>query len=65
MGFGFVNTFIDYLQVVNANNYYTTAEYHITNHSTLSSQSTFTSLFLVTALHNGYSSAVFPLDVSW
>jgi hypothetical protein len=38
---------------------------YTTNNSTLSSQSAFTSRYLVTALNNGYSSALFPLDVSW
>jgi hypothetical protein len=62
MGFVFVNRFTDHLQVVTTNNYNTFADFHIT---TKFSQSTFTSLYLVTALHNGYSSAVFSLDVSW
>jgi hypothetical protein len=66
MGFGLANRFIDHLQVLTANNYYIIADFHATDHSTLkSSQSTFTGLYLVTALHNGYSSATFSLDVSW
>jgi hypothetical protein len=36
-------------------NYKIIADFHTTNHSTLSSQSTFTTLYLVTALHNGFS----------
>jgi hypothetical protein len=59
MGFGLVNRFIDHLQVVVTNNYYTTAAFH-----TKSSQSISTSLYLVTALCNGYSSAVSSLDIS-
>jgi hypothetical protein len=55
-----VNRFIDYLQVVPTNKYNTIVDIHST-----SSQSAFTSLYLATALHNGYSSALFPLDVSW
>jgi hypothetical protein len=61
-----VNRFIDHFQVVTTNNYNTIADFHTTNHSTLkSSQSTFTRLYLVTALHSGYSSAKFSLDISW
>jgi hypothetical protein len=55
-----VNRFTDHLQVVTTNNYNIIADLH-----TKSSQSTFTSLYLVTALHNCDSSAVFSLDVSW
>jgi hypothetical protein len=63
---GFVNRFIVHLRVVTTNNYYTIVDFHTTNHSTLkSSQSTFTSLYSVITLYNGYSSAVFSLDVSW
>jgi hypothetical protein len=52
--------------VVTTKNYYTIANFHTTNHSTLkTSQSIFTSLYLVTALHNGCSSAMSSLDVSW
>jgi hypothetical protein len=59
-----VNRFIDHLQVVITNNYYTVADFHITNHSALkSSESAFTSFYLVTAVNNGYSSSVFSLDV--
>jgi hypothetical protein len=50
-----------HLQVINTNNCNTVADLHTTNHLTLSSHSTFTSLYLVTALHNGYFSAVFSL----
>jgi hypothetical protein len=35
-GFGFVNRFIDHLQVVTTNNYNTIADFHTTNYSTLS-----------------------------
>jgi hypothetical protein len=41
MGFGFVIGFIDHLQVVTANNYYIIADFHSTNHSTLSLLSLF------------------------
>jgi hypothetical protein len=41
------------------NNYNTIADFH-----TKSSQSTFTSFYLVTGLNNGYSSAMFSLDIS-
>jgi hypothetical protein len=51
---------IDHLQGVTANNYNSITDFH-----TKSSQSTFTSLYLVTALSNGYSSTMFSLDVSW
>jgi hypothetical protein len=59
-----VNRFIDHLQAVTANNFNTIADFHTTNHSTLSSQSAFTGRYLVTALNNGYSSTMFSLDVS-
>jgi hypothetical protein len=52
--------FHDHLKVVTTNNYNTIADFH-----TKSSQSSFTSPCLVTHLNNGYSSAVFSLDVSW
>jgi hypothetical protein len=65
-GFELVNRFIDHLQVETTNNYYTIADFHATDHSTLkSSQSPFTSLYLVTAVHNGYFCTIFSLDVSW
>jgi hypothetical protein len=51
---------IDHLQVVTTNNYYTIVDFH-TKHS----QSTRPCLYLVTALHSGYSSAMLALDVSW
>jgi hypothetical protein len=57
--------FIYHLHVVTLNNYYTIADFHTTNHSTLSLLNLFTSLYLVTAIHSGYSSAVSSLDVSW
>jgi hypothetical protein len=60
MGFGMVNRFIDHLQVITTNNYNTIADSH-----TKSPESAFTSLYLLTALNNDYSSAVFSLDVSW
>jgi hypothetical protein len=60
-GFGLVNRFTDHLQAVTTNNYNTTADFHTKNRSTLkSSQSASISLYLVTASHNGFSSAVFP-----
>jgi hypothetical protein len=60
-----MNRFVNHLLVVTTNNY-NIADFHTTNHSTLkSSQSILTSLYLVTSLNNGYSSAVFSLDVSW
>jgi hypothetical protein len=51
--------FIDHLYTPlgNTNKYNTIANFHTTNHSTLSSQSVYTSRCLVTALNNGYSSA--------
>jgi hypothetical protein len=55
---------IDHFQVVTTNNYYTIADFHTINHTTLSSKSAFTSRCLVTALHNGCSSAKFTLNVS-
>jgi hypothetical protein len=66
MGSEFVNIFIDYLEVVATNNYNTIADFHTTIHSTLSLLSLLSLVFnLVTAHINGYSSAVFLLDVSW
>jgi hypothetical protein len=56
--------FIDHLQVVTPNNYDTLANFHTTNHSEFS-QSLSTSLYLVTALHNDYSSAVPSLGIFW
>jgi hypothetical protein len=64
MGFGFVNRFIDQLHVVTTNNYNIIADFDTKNHSTLSLLSLL-SLVLVTALKNGYFSAVFSLDISW
>jgi hypothetical protein len=55
-----MNRFIDHLQVVTTNNYNTISDFHLEF-----SQSSFTSLYLVTVLNNGYSSVVFLLDVSW
>jgi hypothetical protein len=49
-GVGLVNNFIDHLQVVTTNNYYTIADFHTTNHYILSFLSLFP-LVLVTALH--------------
>jgi hypothetical protein len=60
MGFGLVNRFIDHLQVVTTNNYDTIADFHAK-----SSLSDFTSRYLVTTLNNGYSFAVFLLDIFW
>jgi hypothetical protein len=54
--------FIDNLQVVATNNYNIIADFRTTNYFTLS---TFTSVYLVTALHNGYSSTVSSLYVAW
>jgi hypothetical protein len=54
-----VNRFIHHLELVATNNYYTIADFHIK-----SSQSAFTSLYLVTSVQNGYSSAMSSLDVS-
>jgi hypothetical protein len=54
-----MNRFSGHLQVVNTNNYKKIAASHTTNHSTLSPQPAFTSRCSVTALNNGYSSAVF------
>jgi hypothetical protein len=65
MGFGLVNRFIVHLHVVTTNNYNTIADFHTTNYSTLSFLSlTFISLCVVTALHNGSSSAMSSLDVT-
>jgi hypothetical protein len=61
-GFGLVNRFIDHLQVVGTNNYNTIADFHATNHSTLSLLSL---RYLVTALNNGNSSAMSSLHISW
>jgi hypothetical protein len=63
-GFGLVNRFIDQSQVVNTNKYKSIADFQATNHSALFYQSIFSSLYLVTALNNGSSSAVSAVDVS-
>jgi hypothetical protein len=55
--FGLVNSFIDHLQVIITNNYNTVADFHSTDHSMLSSQSAFTSHYLVMNLNIGDSSA--------
>jgi hypothetical protein len=60
-----VKGYIDHLQVVATSNYDTIADPHYKSLHTKFSQSTFTSLYLVTALNIGYSSAMFSLDVSW
>jgi hypothetical protein len=62
--FGFVNWFTDHLQVVSRNNYNIMGDFHTAYHSTLFFQSAFTSRCLVIALNNGYSCAIFSLDVS-
>jgi Ca2+-binding RTX toxin-like protein len=61
------NNLIDHLQVVTTHNYNTITDFHTTNHSTLSSHLSFTSLYVITALNNVqvYSSAMISLDVSW
>jgi hypothetical protein len=66
-GYGLANGFIDhfYTPLRATSNYNTVADFHITTHFTLSSQSAFTSRCLVTALSNGYSCAMFSLDFSW
>jgi hypothetical protein len=49
--FGLANRFIDHLEVVTTNNYYTIAYFLTTDHSTLKcSQSIFSGLYLVTGL---------------
>jgi hypothetical protein len=63
--FGLVNRFIDHLQVVTTNNYYMFADFHTTNHLTLSLLSLLPLVFIGNSSHNGYSSAVSSLDVSW
>jgi hypothetical protein len=62
-GFGLVNRFINNLQVVSTNNYYTIADFNTTNHSTLRLLNLHSLVF--TVLHNGYSSAVSSLDILW
>jgi hypothetical protein len=64
-GYGFVNKFIDHLQFITTNIYNTIADFHTTNHSTLSSQSAFTSRCLVTVLNDSYFFVLFSLDFSW
>jgi hypothetical protein len=44
-GFGLVNRFIDHSQVVTTNNYNNIADFHTTNHSTLSLLSLFPLVF--------------------
>jgi hypothetical protein len=60
---GFWIGFIDASQAVTTSHYTSIADLHTTNYK--SCKSIFTGLYLVTALHNGYSSAVCSLDVSW
>jgi hypothetical protein len=60
MGFGF----IDHSEVVTATKYNTLADSHTPDHSTLNLLSVL-SLVFITALNNGYSSAVFSLSDSW
>jgi hypothetical protein len=60
---GFLIEFIDTSSVGTTNHYTSIADFHTTNHK--SSKSTFTSLYLVTALHDVFSSAVCSLDISW
>jgi hypothetical protein len=60
MGFGLVNRFIDRSQVVIINNYNNIGDFH-----TEPSEYISTSVYLVTAPHNGYSSAGSSLDVFW
>jgi hypothetical protein len=60
MGFGLVTQFIDYLQIVTTDNCSTIANLHtlqITRAHAKSSQSAYTSRFLVMDLNNGDSSA--------
>jgi hypothetical protein len=59
-GYGLVNRFVGHLQGVATNNHNTITDFHTTNYCTLkSSQPDFTSRYLVTALNNGHSSAMF------
>jgi hypothetical protein len=41
-----MNRFIDHLQVITANNYYTIADFHTTNRSTISLLSLFPLVFI-------------------
>jgi hypothetical protein len=56
---GFVNRFTEHVQVITTNKYNTIADSHTTNNSTLSLLNL---LYVVTALHSGYSSAVSSLE---
>jgi hypothetical protein len=60
---GFWIGFIDASQAVTTSHYTSIADLHTTNHK--SCKTIFTRLYLVTALHNGYSSAMCSQDVSW
>jgi hypothetical protein len=60
MGFELVNRFSNHLQVTITDNYNTIADFHTTNHYTLSLLSLVSLVF--TVLHNGYSSAMFSID---
>jgi hypothetical protein len=60
-----MNIFIDNLQVVTTDICNIIADFCTTNHSALNLLSAFTSLYLVTTLNSGNSSAVFSLDVFW
>jgi hypothetical protein len=57
--YGFVIGFIDHFQVVTTNNYYTIADFHTTNHSTLS----FLSIFPLVLLGNSSPQWLFLYSV--
>jgi hypothetical protein len=66
MGVGLIIGFINHLHVVTTNNYYYILYFHTTNHFTLRLlYSISTSHYLVTAVHNGYSSVMSSLEVFW
>jgi hypothetical protein len=64
MGFRLVTGLIDHIEVVTTTKYNPLAYFHNTNLSTLDHLGLL-SLVFITALSNGYSSAMFPLSVSW
>jgi hypothetical protein len=62
-----VNGFIDHLQMVTISNYGVITNFHtsqITGAHAKSSQSPFTSRFVVTDLNNGESTASLPMSLS-
>jgi hypothetical protein len=63
--YGLVNRFIDHLRAITTNNHYTITDFYTPNYSTLSLLNLRVLSLVFTAIHNGYSSAMSSLDISW